>query len=169
MYKTIFFCLSENIQCLFFGNISSVFLCLYNIICHITNCNAPSFRIIGAAFVMCQSGTTAGTRTCCIFSLIFTKPVGNMFQINRFIFHLNCFFNRDDMHTDSGTALRYKWSNFLQWQTGHMFKKCTHFRVGFQYFCVHIKEFRTSRYIHRQDILLLMCRIFPVVFEKSFA
>ena len=40
-------------------------------------------------------------------------------------------------------------------------KKCSHLRVGFQNFCVHIKKFCTSRYIHRQDILLLMLRHFP--------
>ena len=47
-------------------------------------------------------------------------------------------------------------------------KKCTHFRIGFQDFCIHIEEFCTSRHIHWQDILFLMCSIFPIVFEKTF-
>ena len=169
MYKAVFFCLSENIQCFFFRNITSVFLRLHNVVRHVSDRNAPAFRIICTAFIMCQSGTTAGTWTCSIFSLVFTEPVGNVFQIYRLIFHLNCFFYRDDMHAYSGTALRYKWGDFFQRQAGHMLKKCSHLRIGFQNFCIHIKKFCASRYIHRQDILLLMCSVFPVVFEKAFA
>ena len=77
-------------------NITSVFSVFHNIIRHITNCNAPSFldhrRSLRHVSV---GGTTAGTRALSwYFPLIFTtKPVGNMFQINRFIFHLDCFFN----------------------------------------------------------------------------
>ena len=52
-----------------------------------------------------------------------------MLQIHGFVLHLDRFFDRNDMHTDTGTALRYKRRDLLQRQTGHMLKKCTHLRI----------------------------------------
>ena len=103
MYKSVVLCCLQNLQCLRFIDISSVFLCFHYIICHISDGYTPAFRIVRAALSVGQAGTTAGTRACRVFSLIFVQPVGNMFQIYRFIFHLDRFFHRDNMHTDTGT------------------------------------------------------------------
>ena len=148
MYESVVLCCLQNLQCLRFIDIASVFLCFHYIICHISNGDTPAFRIVRTALSVRQTGTTAGTRACRIFSLIFVQPVGNMFQIYGFIFHLDRFFHRDNMHTDTGSAFRHERRDLLQWQTGHMFKKGSHLRVGIQDVCVHVKKFRTSRHIH---------------------
>ena len=168
MNKTIFFCLPEDFQCLLLCDIVTIFLCFNNIISHITYRNTPSFRIIAASFIMCQTRSAAGTWTCCIFTFVFTQPVGNMFQINGLIFHFNCLFNRNDMHTDTCSAFWNKWCNLFKRQTGHMFKEDTHFRIGFKNIRIHIEEFCTSRHIHRQDILLFRSFILPVIFQNTF-
>ena len=149
MYESVVLCYLQNLQCLRFIDIASVFLCFHYIICHISDGDTPAFRIVRAALSVGQAGTTAGTRACRVFSLIFVQPVGNMFQIYGFIFHLDRFFHRDNMHTDTGTAFRHERCDLLQRQTGHMFKERSHLRVRVQDVCVHVEKFCTSRYIHR--------------------
>ena len=129
MHKSIILCCLQDLQSFPFIDISSVFLCLHNIVCHITDSDTPAFRIVRAALSVGQTGTTAGTRACRVFSFIFTQPVRNMFQIYGFVFHLDGFLHRDNMHPDTGPAFRHERCDLLQRQTGHMFKKGSHLRV----------------------------------------
>ena len=129
MHKTIILSLFKNLQSLFLSYIMAILLRFYNVICHITNRNAPALWIIATALIMSQTGTAAGTWAGSIFAFIFIQPVRNMFQVNRFILHFNSLFHRYYMHTDTRTTFRHKRCNLLKRQTGHMLKKCSHFRI----------------------------------------
>ncbi len=49
-----------------------------------------------------------------------------------------------------------------------MFKKQSNLRVFLNYLVVHVKEFRRPGHIHGKKILLLMLRVFPIVFQNAF-
>ena len=53
--KTVFFCLFKYFVYFFSCYVTSTFVSFNNIICHIAYSNTPAFRIIGTAFVICNS------------------------------------------------------------------------------------------------------------------
>ena len=169
MYESVVFGLPEYIQRLFPWNVAAVLLCLNNIICHIAHSNAPSFRIVSTAFIVSQTWASAGARTGSVFAVVFIQPVWYVLQIYGFVFHLNRLFNRYYMHSDTCTALWHERCNFLQGQTWHMLKESSHLRIRLKNACIHIKEFCTPRHIHRQNILLFVGIILPVIFQNTFA
>ena len=169
VYKTVVLSHFKDLQCFLFRNIASVFLGLHHIIRHISHSYAPTLRIIGTAFIMRQTGTTTGTGTGCIFSLVLAQPIGNMLQINGLILHLDGLLHRNYMHTDTGTALRHKGGDLFQRKSRHVLEKDTHFRMLVQHLSIHVKEFSTARHVHGQHILFFMCLILPVVFQKAFS
>ena len=78
VHKTVVLRCLKDLQCFLFRNIAAIFLCLHYIVCHITHSDTPAFRIISAAFIVSQTGTTAGTGAGSILALVFAQPIGNM-------------------------------------------------------------------------------------------
>ena len=167
MNKSILFSDPHYIQSFFSCNVTSALICLYNIICHIADCYTPAFRIICTTLVKSFSWTAAWTWTGCILSIIFIKPMWNMLNRYRPIFHFYCFLNRYYMHTDTCTSRRNHWCNFLKRKSAHPLKKSSHLRIFFQKLLIHICKFCTSWHKHWEYILFLSVSIFPVILYNT--
>ena len=76
-------------------------------------------------------------------------------------------FYRNDVHADPGSSRGNHRRNLLKGQKGHPFEHPCHLRMGFHLLFVHVHKLCTARYEHGQDVLLVMVRIFPVVFQKA--
>ena len=90
-----------------------------------------------------------------------------MFHACRFLFCRDCFFYRDDMHSDSGSAGRNHRCDFFKWKSGHIFKEICQDRVFFHLLFIHHHKFCTAGNKHRQDILLMMVGVLPVIFDHT--
>ena len=165
--KTVLFRHLHNFQRFLSGYVATAFVGLHHIIRHIAYGNAPSFRIVPAAFLKRLAGTAARTGARCILPIVFIQPVGNMLHGDRLILHLDSLLHRNYMHTDSSASRRHHRGHFFQWQAAHTLKETPHFRMLLQKVGIHIGKLRASRNKHRQYILLFMLRILPVIFYQS--
>ena len=78
VHKSVILCFFQDLIYFFSGDIASAFIGLNDVVCHIAHSDTPAFRIIGAAFIVRQTGTTAGTGAGSILALVFAQPIGNM-------------------------------------------------------------------------------------------
>ena len=109
----------QDIQNFFICNVSSTLVRLHHIVRHITYRDTPVLGIVRTAFVICLSGHSARTWACSVFSVILSQPVGYVLDIHGFIFHLNGFLHRYDVHAYPRAALRHHGRDLLQRKPGH--------------------------------------------------
>ena len=64
-----------------------------------------------------------------------------MFDIQRFVFHRNRLFHRNDMHSDAGAARRHHGGHMLQRQEGHPLKEHGQLRMPVHQLLVHVGIF----------------------------
>ena len=166
MYKSVSLGALQNFQNFLLCDVMA-FSCFYQIICHITDTDAQISFDFAAAFAAHALLTAAGTGADCIFVLIFFQPVGDMLHTCGFLLCRNCLFYRNDMHSDSGASRRYHWCDLFQRQSGHIFKEICQNRVFFHLLFIHHHKFCAAGNKHRQDILLMMVGVLPVIFDHA--
>ena len=141
----------------------------HQIVRHIAHADAPVIRVIAAAFAHGGAGHTAGTGAGGILALVFFQPVGDVFDIQRVVFGLDGFFDRDHVHANACAAWGHHGGNVFQRQKGHPLKKGGHFGVVGNLLFVHVKELGAAGHKHGQNVLLFAAGVLPVVFQQANA
>ncbi len=167
MNETILFCSLEDIKSLFSGDIFTTLVGLNDIISHVAYCDTPTIFNITATFIIGLTGTTAGARALCIFSIILIQPVRYLLNTDRLVVHLNCMLNGDNVHTDTSSSGRNDLGNLLQRKTSHMLEEVTQFRMLIDQILVHVRKLTGSGNEHRKNILLLMSIVLIVPLKKT--
>ena len=141
----------------------------HQIVRHIAHADAPVIRVIAAAFAHGGAGHTAGTGAGGILAMVFFQPVGDVFDIQRVVFGLDGFFDRDHVHANACAAWGHHGGNVFQRQKGHPLKKGGHFGVVGNLLFVHVKELGAAGHKHGQNVLFFAAGVLPVVFQQANA
>ena len=168
VHKTVVLGAPQDLQHLVVSNIMALFG-LHQIIGHIAHADAPVLRVVGAALAHAGAGHAAGARAGRVFAFVFFQPVGNVLDIGGPVLCFNGFFHGDDVHPDARAARRNHGGDVLQGQEGHALKKSRHLGIVLDLLLVHIEKFRAAGYEHRQNVLLFMPFVFPVVLQQAHA
>ena len=176
MHKAVCFCVAKNLHCFVVGDVVT-FSGLAAVVSHIADADTPVFTRVAAAFTEFGSAITAGANADAEMSLVFLEPVGKVFDVGSAVFHLDCLFNGDDVHTDTGTACRNHRSDHRQGKISHSFKEHCKFGVIVELLLDHVCEFRRTGNEHGKRVTtfflctgnrtVVVVMIAVVVFENT--
>ena len=167
MDEAVFFALLEDLERLLFGDVMTALLRFHHIVGHIADRDAPAFRVVRAAFVVGLARIAAGAGGGGILAVVFVKPVGDLFEVDRFVFHFDRFFDRNDMHADTAAARGHHRGDLFQRQTCHALKEPAKLRVLFQKRLVHVGKLAGTGDEHRQHPLLFVLLVFIVPLDQT--
>ena len=100
MHETVVFSLLENGHGLIVGNVMAA-AGFAEVVCHVTDADAPVAVIVGTAFFQFLAAVTAAADAYSKMAFILFEPVGDMLDVDGLILHGNGLFYRNDMHADT--------------------------------------------------------------------
>ena len=85
-------------------------------------------------------------------AFVFLEPIRDMLDADGLILHRDGFFDRDDMHADTGSSHRYAGSDFLQREESHALEKHGQFRMSVHQIRIHVGVFGGAGDEHRDPV-----------------
>ena len=162
----VVFCTLADLQSLFLCDCSA-FSGFNQIFCKITETDAAVILNFTGAFIVQTTCIAAGTVTDGKFAVILVEPVGNVFDGDRFVDGIDGTLNRNDMHPDPVTSGRNQMRFALEGKKCHFVKTVCKLRILFNLPEDHVGHFRNPGNKHLYVPLLLVLRVFPVVFHNA--
>ena len=148
MYETVLFGVFQNLHCLVVSDIAA-FARFAAVIRHIADTDAPFFTAVAATFAQFRPAVTARTNAYAKVTFVLFEPIRNMLDIHCAVFHLDCFLDGDNVHTDSRASRGNHRRDHCQGKIRHTLEEHREFRMIVKLLLYHVREFRRTGNEHR--------------------
>ena len=152
--EAVCFCVAKNLHCFVVGDVVT-FARFAAVVRHIADADTPVFARVAAAFTEFGSAIAAGANADAKVTFVFLEPVRKVFDVDRAVFHLDCFLNGDDVHADTAAACGNHRRDHRQGEIGHSLKE--HCKLGMlvKLSFDHVCELRRTGNEHGQRVTTL--------------
>ena len=149
--KAVLFRIAKDLHSLVVGDVAA-FAGFAAVVRHIADTYTPFFTTVAAAFAEFGSAVTARADTYAEVSLILFEPVGNMLDVHSAVFHLDCFFDGDNVHTDACASRGHHRGDHSQGKIGHTLEEHCKFGMFVKLLLDHIRKFGRAGNEHRKHV-----------------